>query len=269
MLKKKNKKNSHFYPTYRHYENRKSSPSERERQGQYSKNRKPFSKGSYYLSGSSLKEFQKGKFNKKKGKFYLKDEEEYFKEIIDVNKETFEEIDAKLPEAEIPLSRKSSHTLSSTNDEGSNSNSISTRSASEQTDNLTTSQMQEKNLNFAPLKKYDFKNEPFNKYSSVKQNMNLYKIFVKSQTNLSNENTEILAINLKGKNNKNCVFKLRRFDDLFQTVKLFCEINGIEEVFIKPIILKVLETLNQIYFFMNSDVDQSQKSIFSAIRSGI
>ena len=37
--------------------------------------------------------------------------------------------------------------------------------------------------------------------------------------------------NIKISKNKRAVFKLRRFDDLFLTVKLFCEINQIDDYF--------------------------------------
>ena len=43
------------------------------------------------------------------------------------------------------------------------------------------------------------------------------------------ENTEILRVNVKISKDKFVVFKLKRFDDVFETIKLFCEINLIDE----------------------------------------
>ena len=91
--------------------------------------------------------------------------------------------------------------------------------------------------------------EPFNKYNSINQELNQLWI------NPIAENTEILNVNVKISKNKNAVFKLRRFDDLFLTVKLFCEIHLIDEKFMKPIIIKSLCALNNIYQVLNSSVD--------------
>ena len=92
--------------------------------------------------------------------------------------------------------------------------------------------------------------EPFNKYNSINQELNQLWI------NPIAENTEILNVNVKISKNKNVIFKLRRFDDLFLTVKLFCEINLIDEKFMKPIIIKALCTLNNIYQIFNSQIDE-------------
>jgi hypothetical protein len=68
------------------------------------------------------------------------------------------------------------------------------------------------------------------------------------------ENTEILKVNVKLPNNETVVYKLRRFDDLFLTIKLFCEINSIDEKLIKPLIIKSLCTINTIYQVYNSQI---------------
>ena len=86
-----------------------------------------------------------------------------------------------------------------------------------------------------------------NKYN--KFNLNINNI-IQSQNRIL-ENTEILCVNVKLSNDKIVVFKLRRYDDLFNTVKLFCEINSIKEDLIKPIIIKSLEALNNIYKIYN------------------
>ena len=70
-------------------------------------------------------------------------------------------------------------------------------------------------------------NEPYNKFNSVNNELITHVI------NPIVENTEILEVNVKIAKDKSVVFKLRRFDDLFLTIKFFCEINSIDEKFIK------------------------------------
>ena len=91
--------------------------------------------------------------------------------------------------------------------------------------------------------------EPYNKYNLINQELN------QLWTNPFAENTEILNVNVKIGENKNAIFKLRRYDDLFLTVKLFCEINSIDEKFMKPLIIKSLSALNNIYQILNSQID--------------
>jgi hypothetical protein len=79
------------------------------------------------------------------------------------------------------------------------------------------------------------------------------------------ENTEILRVNVKISKDKNAIFKLKRFDDVFETIKLFCEINLVDEKLIKPLIIKSLSTLNTIYQIMNCKLDNQQIKIFSNI----
>ena len=93
--------------------------------------------------------------------------------------------------------------------------------------------------------------EPFNKYNSINQDLNQFWI------NPIAENTEILNVNVKISKNKSAIFKLRRFDDLFLTVKLFCEINSIDEKLMKPIIIKSLCALNNIYQVFNTQIDDN------------
>ena len=101
------------------------------------------------------------------------------------------------------------------------------------------------------MNKYSDNNssEPYNKYNSINQDLNQFWI------NPIAENTEILNVNVKISANKSAVFKLRRFDDLFLTVKLFCEINSIDEKLMKPIIIKALCALNNIYQVINAKLD--------------
>ena len=107
----------------------------------------------------------------------------------------------------------------------------------------------------------DFKlnSEPYNKFNSV--NNELFPNIINPVV----ENTEILQVNVKIAKDKNVIFKLRRFDDLFLTVKLFCEINSIDEYLIKPIITKALCTLNNIYQIYNSQLDSKNIKVLQMV----
>ena len=106
---------------------------------------------------------------------------------------------------------------------------------------------------------FQLNSDPYNKFNSV--NNELFTTLI----NPIIENTEILQVNVKISEDKNVVFKLRRFDDLFLTVKLFCEINSIEEKLIKPIITMALCTLNSIYQIYNSKLDEQKIKILKMI----
>ena len=75
-----------------------------------------------------------------------------------------------------------------------------------------------------------------------------------------------MKIKVKIQKDKYAVFKLRRFDDLFVIVKLFCEINLIEEKLIKPIITIVLCGLNSIYQIYNSKQEMKNIKILWMIK---
>ena len=105
--------------------------------------------------------------------------------------------------------------------------------------------------------------EPYNKYNSVNQDLN------KLIANPMAENTEILNVSVQITKNKKAIFKLRRFDDLFLTVKLFCEIHQIEEKLMKPIIITILCTLNSIYQIYNFNLDTKSIQRLQRIKSFI
>lgn len=65
------------------------------------------------------------------------------------------------------------------------------------------------------------------------------------------ENTDILEIVVKTSEKDVKVFKIRRFDDMFNTVKVFCEINKMDGKLIKPFIIYIIKALNSIYGIYN------------------
>lgn len=83
------------------------------------------------------------------------------------------------------------------------------------------------------------------------------------------ENTIVLSIKVKVSANETATFQLRKYDDLFITVKLFCEINHIKEELIKPIIIKSLQALNQIYTVMNTPLSDGDISQLKLIKSNM
>ena len=104
-------------------------------------------------------------------------------------------------------------------------------------------------------------NEPYNKFNSINNEL------ISQSINPLVENTEILKIKVKIEKDKYLLFKLRRFDDLFLTVKLFCEINNIEEKLIKPIITMVLCGLNSIYQIYNTQLEMDNIKILRLVRN--
>ena len=104
--------------------------------------------------------------------------------------------------------------------------------------------------------------EPYNKFNSVNQELN-----VAPMINAVLENTEILNVNVKISKDKNALFKVRRFDDLFLTVKLFCEINSIDEKMMKPIITQALSTLNSIYQIYNTQIDMKNIRVLRMLKT--
>ena len=81
------------------------------------------------------------------------------------------------------------------------------------------------------------------------------------------ENTEILKVNVKLSKDRTATFKLKRYDDLFLTIKLFCEINSVDEKFLKPLIIKSLSALNTIYQIMNSQIDTQQINVLKKLKN--
>ena len=72
------------------------------------------------------------------------------------------------------------------------------------------------------------------------------------------ENTCILEINIKFGENKNYNFKLNRFDDLFETVHIFCQINSLNSNLYIPIIINIMKALNSIYGIYNMKLKEKE-----------
>ena len=105
------------------------------------------------------------------------------------------------------------------------------------------------------------------KYEEKKLNENLVKNDNDDyKGNPQYENTEILKVNVKISKDKFATFKLKRYDDVFETIKLFCEINSVDEKLIKPLIIKSLSTLNTIYQIVNCKLEKEQINLLKQIK---
>ena len=65
------------------------------------------------------------------------------------------------------------------------------------------------------------------------------------------ENTLILSVKIKVDKDKFVFYNLRKYDDLFISMKLFCKLNHINEILVKCLIIQILKTLNNVYKISN------------------
>ena len=96
-----------------------------------------------------------------------------------------------------------------------------------------------------------------NPFHNMMPQFELNQCILKTQINNNNlfekdkENTDILDIKVKVAPNKTLTFKIRRYDDMFRTVKIFCEINKLDIKLIRPLIIYIIKALNSIYGIYN------------------
>jgi hypothetical protein len=96
-----------------------------------------------------------------------------------------------------------------------------------------------------------------NPFHNMMPQFELNQCILKTQINNNNlfekdkENTDILEINVKVSPEKTLTFKIRRYDDMFKTVKIFCEINNLDIKLIRPLIIYIIKALNSIYGIYN------------------
>lgn len=139
-----------------------------------------------------------------------------------------------------------------------------------------------RNNNYLPKPLFSFNenallNEKKNLNSNSNSNLNSKEISVKKKNKIAKasdneinpefENTVVLSVNVKLPNKNEATFQIKRYDDIFETIKLFCEINSVEERLMKPLIIKSLCTLNTIYQVYNSPLDQEKIKILQKIQN--
>ena len=156
--------------------------------------------------------------------------------------------------------RKSSLDTTNTNFKSS-SNEEEENDRKEEIEDLPSKNNKEPNIILIPKRnEINSENKIINKTINENKNNNMMKK-EEYEGNPIFENIEILRVNVKISKNKFAVFKLKRYDDIFETIKLFCEINLVDEKLIKPLIMKSLKTLNTIYQVMNCKLDEQQIKI--------
>ena len=115
---------------------------------------------------------------------------------------------------------------------------------------------------------------PGRRLPSSSMNLNLNAIHIGSssldkENEKEKENTDILSINIKVSDEDNLVFKIRRYDDMFKTVKIFCEINKLEPKYIRPLILYIIKALNGIYGIVNLKLSEEEKKFLCGLKEKI
>ena len=120
----------------------------------------------------------------------------------------------------------------------SNSNNNSINSSDIKKDDIIKINLSDNEINSAFYKPKNFKENMIKKNDSH----NYY---------YEGENTVILEIIVKMNNNKNLLFKLRRFDDMFEVIKESCKANDISESLIPFFAYKIIKAMNSIYGIVN------------------
>ena len=62
------------------------------------------------------------------------------------------------------------------------------------------------------------------------------------------------------------LFKIRRYDDMFKTVKIFCEINKLDTKLIRPFIIYIIKALNSIYGIYNLNLKSEEIRLLKDIK---
>ena len=112
-----------------------------------------------------------------------------------------------------------------------------------------------------------------NPFHNMMPQFELNKCILKTQINNNNlfekdkENTDILEINVKISENETLTFKIRRYDDMFKTVKIFCEINKLDIKLMRPFILYIIKALNSIYGIYNINLRSDEIQLLKDIKS--
>ena len=111
-----------------------------------------------------------------------------------------------------------------------------------------------------------------NPFNNMMPQFELNKCILKTQINNNNlfekdkENTDILEINVKLSEEKTLIFKIRRYDDMFKTVKMFCEINKLDIKLIRPLIIYIIRALNSIYGIYNLPLKSDEIEFLKEIK---
>ena len=200
-------------------------------------------------SNSSLNNDENNNINNNINELNLNKEKELNKKNIILEKKEDEDYDL-INEYSIPNNRRFSQRSKRSNNSDNSNMSNSTQ------DSLNEAQ-------FSTMKKdvsfYDKKKE--------KNLIKNEEIIVTHKTNPAFENTVILNVKVKISKDNIAIFKLKRFDDVFTTIQYFCEINNLDEKFIKPLIIKSLCAINTLYQLMNCNINKDNLELLQTIKN--
>ena len=126
------------------------------------------------------------------------------------------------------------------------------------TNNVTNSPPYTRQLSSSSVMPSNYYNSPFSVNKSYTYPGRRYSGSNMNLSEKEKENTDILSINIKLPNKEVNVFKIRRYDDMFKTVKIFCEINQLESKYIRPLIIYIIKALNAIYGIMNVKLSEEE-----------
>ena len=100
----------------------------------------------------------------------------------------------------------------------------------------------------------------------------------KSKLNLSNirigngyydketDNTVLFTITIKV-SNEDLLLKIRRNDDIFKTVRIFCEVKKLDEKYKRPLILYIIKVLNRIYGIVTLNLTRDEIKFLNGIKN--
>ena len=111
-----------------------------------------------------------------------------------------------------------------------------------------------------------------NKLKKAKRNDNNYKgkkhfnKFNSSKENSTNENTVILSLKIKIAKNDYRIFNLKKYDDLFISLEKFFDLNKIKQSLVKPIVNKIFQTLNKIFWLFNNKIGKYDEKYLDSLK---
>ena len=110
-----------------------------------------------------------------------------------------------------------------------------------------------KNINgIKPNNEKTSKNHYYNKFNALKENN-------------MNKNTVILTMKIKVAKNDYRTFNLKKYDDLFVSLEKFLEINKINQELIKPLVTKIFNTLNKIFWLLNNKIGKYDQQYLESL----
>ena len=101
--------------------------------------------------------------------------------------------------------------------------------------------------------------------SNKKSSKCYYNKFNSPSENSNNENTVILTLKIKIAKDEYRVFNLKKFDDLFISLQKFFDLNQIKQDLIKPIVSKIFNALNKIFYLMNNKIGLYDQEYLSSL----